>query len=260
MYFHSIFQSASCSIQAAIRPNGLIALHHDADVSQFEGIQTQTTNPMVDVDETINYWSVHWARNSTGDEQFPSIDNNCGNGACILLDDDSCFCSATVIETPVFSSLPTREEILAELKIGAFELDMFDENQFQLVETGPGVEVYRKAVPGWQTPPTASPTGRCVRNLINWDYDFEAINLKTWRGYGNAYQLEEPGYNSEYAIRGNTTNWNQGVYQNEYMPLECLSPGVTISISFKVKMERDDETDVTCNPYSKYHNGDTEDG
>ena len=72
-------------------------LHHDPDKSGHD--DPATTLSLVNVDESMNYFSVHWERNATNDEQHPSVENGCGNGACEVYDEDTCLCETTVSET-----------------------------------------------------------------------------------------------------------------------------------------------------------------
>ena len=65
-------------------------------------------------DGTMNYFKVMWK-----DEAYPSPSNSCGNGACQLVY-RACMCDLDIIESAVFTSLPTSvESILSQLQIGS---------------------------------------------------------------------------------------------------------------------------------------------
>jgi hypothetical protein len=61
---------------------------------------------------SFTFFRVHWE-----DNQYPNGGNLCGNGVCEKVG-LYCHCTVEVEDTRVFSSLPTREEILSELHIG----------------------------------------------------------------------------------------------------------------------------------------------
>lgn len=68
-----------------------------------------------------------------------AAENECGGGT---IDGDYCLCTSTVVDSAVFTSLPTREDVLDQLKVGAFDPAMYDQyNLFQ----GPtdGVAAYK---------------------------------------------------------------------------------------------------------------------
>jgi hypothetical protein len=199
-----------------VQSNGLVALHHDPDKTGHA--QPPPTVSLVDVQESMNYFSVVWERNATGDEQFPSVGaNGCGNAACQVYDSETCVCETFLSESPVFSSLPTRDEALAELAIGAFPPDMFDPDDYELVESNNGVEAWKKRFHGRQAVPTPSPTSRCDRNLISWNADGETGTTENWydnrSGGLNIIEVSQPGYNSNFAFRYKSTdtigNWKR---------------------------------------------------
>ena len=63
---------------------------------------------------SLTYFRVNWQN-----AEFPSMDNRCGQGVCEVWG-DRCICKTTVKESVVFESLPTREQILEHLHVGAF--------------------------------------------------------------------------------------------------------------------------------------------
>ena len=134
-----------CNIEIAVNSNGHVQVIHVND-------GTPPASPHVEGVDNINWFSVHWERNVMGDEQYPSAKHNsCGEGAC-KVDENvdvmgrlACRCSTMVEETAVFAETPTREEALVQLHIGAFELGMFNTEDYVLVGSVGGVETYRPA-------------------------------------------------------------------------------------------------------------------
>jgi len=138
--------NATCSLQVAVQNNGLVALHHNPDKSGHKN--PPPTAAHVNVDNSLNYFSIHWDRNSVNEEQFPSTRNGCGNGACQVYNAEVCLCDTKVIETVAFSSLPNRAQVLSKLSIGAIEpavLNGFNSIQYQLVQSANGVEAWSRS-------------------------------------------------------------------------------------------------------------------
>ena len=77
---------------------------------------------------------------------YPTLDNNCGEGACRITNDDACLCSVTLDETFAFGSLPSRDEVLSTLKIGAFDPATFASDSsagpYVLLDSSADVEVW----------------------------------------------------------------------------------------------------------------------
>jgi len=139
-----------CVLRMFVKQNGLVAIIHDplkTKKKYWTDVDPYTT-AHVNHQNTMNYFSIQWEKNSTGDDQFPSMENYCGFGACSVTrdqyNDKVCFCDTIVTETPVFSEMPTRDQVLSELTIGAFTPDTFDVGAYEVVGTGnDGVEAYR---------------------------------------------------------------------------------------------------------------------
>ena len=126
-----------------MRSNGLIAIHHNPDTSSHKDPPPVADH--VDVVTSMNYFSVHWQRSETNNEMYPSVSNNCGHGACEVYDELTCLCDTTVVQKKAFSKLPSRQDALSALSIGAFPLSMFDEDVYELVEKGDGIEAWNAA-------------------------------------------------------------------------------------------------------------------
>lgn len=225
-------------------------MHHSPDQSGHA--DPPRTSGHVDALESLNYFSVHWPKDETNDDQFPSVDNNCGNGACQVLDDATCLCDTNLVDSAVFSSMPSRSDVLSQLSIGAFPVEMFDEDVYDLVDRRDGVEVWRKKEHEDTFAPTPSPSGLCDRNLIAWNADAETGTNQTWSRWG-IYEIEmqQPGFNSDFAFRYYpreiTGNTYRGIFQD--LPVQCLQANDGILFSFKVKLENaTDGSAVSCDP------------
>jgi len=142
----------SCALQMLVKSNGLVAILHDPNKTHKikHTYQDPLTAPHVNIDSTMNYFSIHWEKNITGDDVFPSEENGCGNttgSTCTLMtdqyDEEVCLCSTLVTDTAVFSEMPTREQVLSELTVGAFEPDMFNGGDYEVVGDVNGVEAFR---------------------------------------------------------------------------------------------------------------------
>jgi len=137
---------ASCTLSLKVRSDGMVAIIHEALINPFFN---DYTVPYVDSENTITYINVPWERdNMTSEEIFPSVaGNECGGGACTVTSDDMCHCQVTLSETPLFDTLPSREDVLSSLMLGAFDPSAFtDDNAtlatYSLFESSDDVEAY----------------------------------------------------------------------------------------------------------------------
>lgn len=125
-----------------VRNDGMVSIVHNPSVNPNVAA---VLAPYVDVNNetSITYFSVPWGKDPiTSQEVFPQVDNNCGNRACQAFDDDHCLCTVQVTESPAFDKLPTRIEILSTLHIGAFDLAIYTDNPYSLLESAAGVDAY----------------------------------------------------------------------------------------------------------------------
>ncbi len=109
-------------------------------------IYSPVTNrvPYVDSVNSLNYFSVPWEKdNLTLTENYPTLNNTCGNGVCTITNDNNCMCSLSLSETPAFNSLPSRESVLS-LKVGAYDPATFSDSAvtYQLKESSANVEAF----------------------------------------------------------------------------------------------------------------------
>ena len=93
---------------------------HTPEVNPFYPDETVS---YVDIVNTVSFNSVPWEREELSlKEIYPNFDNNCGQGACVIsTSDETCLCSVTLDETFVFKTLPSRDDVLSMLKIGALD-------------------------------------------------------------------------------------------------------------------------------------------
>ena len=71
---------------------------------------------------SFTYFRVEWSGG-----RYPNIDNSCGYGTCQEFF-ERCRCDTTVEQSRVFSSAPTRSEILSKLSLGALAPNMHQYN------------------------------------------------------------------------------------------------------------------------------------
>ena len=117
--------SASCRVLAKIRSDGKVAVVHEL------GHSDHAKNHMSEIvrEDTKNWFRVGWLQ-----EDFPARRNNC-NGVCTRTSDNQCLCSATVTERAVFSSFPSKDEIMEKLHIGSLPIDVYDMDAYIPIES-----------------------------------------------------------------------------------------------------------------------------
>jgi len=131
-----------CDQQIKVRSDGLIAFVHKP---KFNAEVYDDTTPYVDFDFAATFIKLPWQKDPvTHYEIFPTVNNTCGNGVCAATHDDMCLCNVTVTETPVFATLPSRQDALAALKIGAHDPALFsdDSTTYILLESSGEVDAY----------------------------------------------------------------------------------------------------------------------
>ena len=143
VYYH--WTDRSCEIKVKIDIEGMVAVIHKPDETGYPRFNSNPpfpspVLPLVDFDSTVSFFSVHWDNTgvAAGKLEYPHVtDNECSGGEIY---DDYCLCGTTVQEEIVFSILPTKAEVLAELHIGAFPPD----TSYQLFQSSTDVNVYSK--------------------------------------------------------------------------------------------------------------------
>lgn len=131
-----------CELQLKVRSDGLVAFVHKPE--HYKQVYDEAV-PYVDYDYSTTFIKLPWQKDPvTHEEIFPTIENNCGNGVCLHGYDDMCLCWVTTTETPVFSSVPSREDALSLLKVGAHNPALFSDATvtYSLVESTGEVDAY----------------------------------------------------------------------------------------------------------------------
>eukprot|EP00956_Cyclotella_meneghiniana_P035458 scaffold115176_cov24-Cyclotella_meneghiniana.AAC.2 len=140
---------APCAIEVQIDPDGLIAiLHAPAETTKAWGSQEYPeVQSHVNINKTVSYFHVQWDTSNVGvgKLEYPHVtDNTCDGGT---LSGDYCVCDTTLTTSAVFDSLPTRDRVLSNLFIGAFDPTVMNPDDYTaIVETtaDDGVSVYKK--------------------------------------------------------------------------------------------------------------------
>ena len=146
---------SNCKIKVKIITNGMVAIIHEPD-NKWPIFNSNDGEPdpqsHVNKDKTVSYFYVWWDESvvSPGSLPFPHYTNNNCDGGDIQEDLEgiqgfSCICKTTLEETIVFTEVPTRDEVLSTLKIGAFDPTMYDNGEYTELDTNePDVVVYKK--------------------------------------------------------------------------------------------------------------------
>lgn len=104
-----------CSYQVKVRLDAMVAIVHVPETSRVvQYVQNSVKN--------MNFFHIPWPTDQfLGDEIFPNIDNQCGNGTCVEQEDWTCLCDVAVTNSAAFSSHPLdADTIRSTLNIGAF--------------------------------------------------------------------------------------------------------------------------------------------
>lgn len=115
---HFQWTAGSCEIKVKVRMDAMIALVH-----QPEGASRVVKYVDEPNSANMNFFHVPWPKDDfVGDELFPHIDNECGEGACEVLEGDlMCLCNVTVTNVMAFTDVPSDVNVIREtLKIGAY--------------------------------------------------------------------------------------------------------------------------------------------
>ncbi len=126
----------SCSLKIQVDDDAMVTIVHTAD----DGLPENANNGYIYKASRIdsqNKFFVTW----DGDAK-PSAASGCGGSSdCEVIDTDverSCLCSVTVEDTVVFTdalSVPSTQDVLAQLRVGAAPLDMYDADIYTLCTT-----------------------------------------------------------------------------------------------------------------------------
>ena len=82
-------------------------------------------------DDNRNFFKVYWSGDYPRNDIDGNDGNSCAKGACASLPSGGCLCNTTVIESIVFTSMPSSiDEVLSKLYIGGFDPSAYDEGTF----------------------------------------------------------------------------------------------------------------------------------
>lgn len=125
----------SCTPMAKINIDGKVAIVHNA-AGNIDA--NRIVHPVRD--DTKTYFCVEW---SAGFDAFlQSYEKSCANLGCARDSSDNlCVCPTDVSEQIVFRARPTREQVLEQLKVGAFSPEY---NQLSVTNLGGGVTMYSR--------------------------------------------------------------------------------------------------------------------
>lgn len=127
--------SASCNTMVKFDSNGRVALVH-----RSEDIEDKLFDSPVREDSKT-FFRVEWS--GPIEKVLEFYDDWCKNMGCERDSSDNlCLCPVTVMEYRVFTSAPGRDQILDELKIGAFPPD--ERSGLSKYDLGDGVVMYSK--------------------------------------------------------------------------------------------------------------------
>jgi len=101
-----------CAMFAKINKEGKIAIVHDDQAGHTKESAEVNENSLV-------YFRVHWKKGI-----FPVPDTCTANSYCTIYN-DMCLCEVEVIEYPTFVEMPTREDVLSKLHIGAYNPEFY---------------------------------------------------------------------------------------------------------------------------------------
>eukprot|EP00934_Nitzschia_sp_Nitz4_P007090 Nitzschia sp. Nitz4//scaffold25_size161228//48616//54500//NITZ4_002422-RA/size161228-snap-gene-0.22-mRNA-1//-1//CDS//3329544562//7080//frame0 len=100
-----------CTLGVTINNEGKVAVVHFPDGYSYDDV-----DPSVSATESKTFFRVNWS----GD--YSSVVSNCeSNSNCFSLSDGLCRCEVSVEDSLVFSSTPSRSEVLSSLSIGSLE-------------------------------------------------------------------------------------------------------------------------------------------
>ena len=130
-----MWRSKPCTLAVNVDVNGGVNLVHNIDTLNLNSISKTV---QLDHPNSLAKWDVQWL-----DGLFPDTENDCnGSQDCALhVDADgrtTCLCTVTVEDTAPYTdmaSLPSREDVLARLKIGSASPDTYDAGTYEQCTT-----------------------------------------------------------------------------------------------------------------------------
>ena len=141
--------TASCGISIKINPDGLVAILHNPEDkwTQLGSDEYPKVQSHVNKEKAVSYFHVQWDTSNVavGKLEYPHISDNFCDGGTIM--DEFCICDTDVVSKAVFDYLPTREDVLTKLFVGAYDPKIFEASYTAVVETNTeeGVSVYKRS-------------------------------------------------------------------------------------------------------------------
>jgi hypothetical protein len=122
-YFgHFTFTRDSCNVFVVVDTNGKIAIEEENTIDYA----------------SLTYFRVHWQNN-----KFPhEANNNCGGKTLCQIAQGRCRCRVGIRDQVKFTKLPSRNDVLSQLSIGAIPTKMMDYHS--MITTQDGINVYFK--------------------------------------------------------------------------------------------------------------------
>ena len=146
------WSTQSCDILVKVMPSdGTVGIVHDPanpnNIKTWGSANAPRVANHVNKDKLVSYFYVQWkTTDQVGKLDFPHGSENACDGGTIETD-GSCLCTTNIVGDRVFSSLPTREQVLSTLHIGAFDPSMFDNGVYSAVvesNAADGVSVFKR--------------------------------------------------------------------------------------------------------------------
>jgi len=129
-----LWSDEPCKLQAKVDSSGRIAV--TLDFTEEDGEHEDLLK-----DDRTTWFNVEWLGNSDG---IPNARTN-GCGPCTV-SGNSCICDVSVVERAVFSSRPSREQILSQLHVGSHAPSFYPSGTFEPAgKKRNGVRVFKKA-------------------------------------------------------------------------------------------------------------------
>ena len=126
-----------------VNSDGLVSMVHNPNFdinTELEAAEQTLQQVYLSVNqENMNYFKVKW----NGSGEYPNAANQCANNACVSVD-SSCLCDIEVTESTVFTSMPSREQILQSLKVGHAHPASFDDGVYINQSNDNDVEFYTR--------------------------------------------------------------------------------------------------------------------
>lgn len=131
-----VWTTLDCSLQVKIGTDGKVGVVHHVDLPEVEPEHIHNNVRQ----DTKTTYRVDWE--GPIDAFLASYESECAASGCTRDSfDNLCLCPASVSESQVFVSPPTKEEVLEQLSTGSFSPDILDETH-QKVDLGNGVHMF----------------------------------------------------------------------------------------------------------------------